>query len=181
MGISGDGTFSITINAEELARGLRPSKRVPRNSKFLVECIGAVGYDNVLQVLDDISTDRIVKSSTFPFPQLFVFTNLIVVCTATTIYELVSGSLVSKLTVATGVTWSAIESYDYIYMSNGKVAVVRDAISKAWSVSSTLPIAGAMVNYNGQVMIGAPGVTQVYSYTVRNCTINLTLSVKGIG
>jgi hypothetical protein len=179
MGISGDGTFSVTIASEELARGLRPSKRVPRNSKYLVECVGAVGYDNVLQVLDDISAYRIVQASVFPFPQLFVFTNLILVCTDTTIYELVSGSLISRLVVTAGTTWSAIESHDYIYMSNGKVAVVRDAISKAWSISATLLIAGAMVNYNGQIMIGAPGVTQALGHTIPRCKITLTMLVLG--
>jgi hypothetical protein len=40
--------FSFTITSEQLTRGLRPSKRAPRDSKFLVESKGAVGRDGVL-------------------------------------------------------------------------------------------------------------------------------------
>jgi hypothetical protein len=174
MTVSGDGTFSITIGSEELARGLRPSKRTPRNSKYLIECSGAIGRDGVLQTVYNLAADRIIKDTVFPFPQLFIFTNMILVCTDKKIYELVNESLIEKLSVLPGTTWSAIESFDYVYMSNGKVAVERDALSKVWKVSSTLPIAGAMVNYNGQIMIGAPGVVQRWNYFIQVDPITVT-------
>jgi len=180
MTIGSDGTFSFTINSEELSKGLRPSKRVPRNSKFLVECQGAVGYDNVLQVLEGINSYRLVLVSVFPFPQLFILDNVILVCTPTIIYEWISGALTSRLTVSPGTTWSFVSSYDYIYGSNGVVAVVRDAISKVWSISATLPIAGAIVNYNGQLMVASPGVLQHYNYTIPVSPITITISVLGV-
>jgi hypothetical protein len=178
MTISRDGAFSVTIGSDELSRGLRPSRRTPRNSKFLVECQGAIGYDNVLQALENIDQYRLDQSSIFPFPQLFLLDTVILVCTQTQIYELVGGILTLRLTVDSGTTWSFISSYDYVYGSNGKVSVVRDAISKAWS-ASTLPIAGAMVNYKGQVMIASPGVIQHYNYTIFVGPITLTLTTKG--
>lgn len=149
--------FSVTIDTSRLSKGLRPSKRMPRNSRYLVECSGAVGKDGVLQSIDELArmiTDTITDP--FPYPQIFVFTNLILVCGKTKIYEWVADSLVEKLTVTAGSTWSAIDFYDYIYMSNGTVAVTRDASTKLYSITTSLPTAQAICNFNGQVLIGAP-------------------------
>lgn len=163
MPILNNGVFNLTIPTQDLSKGLRPSKRVPRNSKFLVSCEGAVGLDNVLQVIDDLNLNRIDTSAlvcSFPYPQLFVLTKIILVCTATRIYEYDGVNLTLRLTVTAGITWSVVDLYDYIYMSNGKVAVIRDS-GGVWQVTTDLPIAGAICNYNGQIMIGAPGVEQV--------------------
>ena len=151
--------FSITIDSSKLSRGFRPSKRMPRNSGFLVECAGGVGRDGVLQCLDELTqlaTDTITDS--FPYPQLFLFTNFIIVCSQTKIYEYVSGALVPKLTVAAGSTWSAVDLYDHIYMSNGKIAVVRSVADKTYSETTELPIAMTICNFQGQVLIGGPDV-----------------------
>jgi hypothetical protein len=158
MEISYDGRFTHTITGIELSKGLRPSKRNPRNSGFLVECSGAVGKDGILQILEDLA--RLNTSSvsfTFPYPQIFVFMSTIIVCGPTKIYEWVANALVEKLTVTTGQTWDAIDFYDYIYMSNGVVSVVRDSGSKVYAVS-TLPVALAICNFNGQVIIGTTGI-----------------------
>lgn len=150
--------FSITITSEQLSKGLRPSKRVPRNSRFLVECKGAVGRDGVLQVIDQLTRMATTAiTDPFPYPQLFVFTNLIIVCSQTVIYEWVTGSLVPKLTVAAGSTWTAVDFFDYVYMSNGTVAVIRDSVSHAYAVTTTLPKAASICNFQGQVLVGAPG------------------------
>lgn len=157
MEVLRDGTFIFNIGSEELSKGLRPSKRNPRNVKFLVECVGAVGIDKVLQVIDDLQNDRIdttIIADTFPFPQVFVLTEMIIVCGKTTIYELVSGSLTSKLTVTTGQLWSVVDYHRFVYMSNGVVAVVRDSETGAYSLSPTLPVARAICDFNGQVVIG---------------------------
>lgn len=161
MEVLRDGEFSLTLDTATLAKGLRPSKRAARNTQYLVVCVGAVAQDGVLQALDDISANWLNISATitdgFPYPQIFVFTNLIIVCGETKIYELVGGSLsAAKITVAAGSTWSAVDLYDYVYMSNSKVAVVRDPGSGVYSLSSTLPIASAICNYNGQILVGAP-------------------------
>jgi hypothetical protein len=167
MAILSNGQFTITIDAQELARGLRPSKRTPRNSKFLVECEGAVGLDGVLQTLSDLNLSLIdptdLGAPIFPYPQLFVFTNLILVCMPDEIFEYtVANGLTSVLdTITVGIEWSAVDFNDFIYMSNGKVTVVRNPGDGSWEVTTDYPIAGAMANYNGQVMLGAPGVEQV--------------------
>lgn len=149
--------FTVTITADQLAKGLRPSKRVPRNSRFLVECVGAVGRDGVLQVIDELTRMATTGiTDVFPYPQIFVFTNLIIVCSQTKIYEWVAGAPVLKLTVAAGSTWTVVDFFDYVYMSNGKVAVIRDAISKIYSTTTTLPTASSICNFNGQVLVGAP-------------------------
>ena len=149
--------FSFTIESKHLSRGLRPSKRMPRNSRFLVECKGAVGRDGTLQSLDEITrlaTTAITDA--FPYPQIFVFTNVIIICSSTKIYEWISAALVEKLEVAAGSTWCALDFVEYIYLSNGTVAVERDALDKTYSETTDLPTAMAAVNFNGQVIIGSP-------------------------
>lgn len=158
MHITRDGSFTFEIGAKELATGLRPTPFMPRNRKFLVECSGAVGYEGVLQVLDDLNdvllnTELLVAD--FPYPQIFVFTRVIIVCTATDIYELVNNVLVHQLNVPLGIRWSAVDFYNYVYLSNGMVSVERNALSGEYELSE-LPIASTICNFNGQVMVGAP-------------------------
>ena len=208
---SRDGSFSLMIDSVQLSKGLRPSKRSPRNSGYLVECSGAIGKDDVLQVIDQltninttpsevIGTDNlnytciaphtsaditkpitgadwatvwIQKGSAgivwatgtaykdgindgFPYPQLFVLTNMIIVCGQTGIFEWDGAKVVRKLTVTAGSTFSATDFSDYVYMSNGTVSVIRDAATKTYSITTALPVAGAICNYNGQIIIGSP-------------------------
>jgi len=153
------GVFNVTISSEQLKRGLRPSKRTPRNAGYLVECLGAVGRDGVLQALDALTRiDTSAIATTFPYPQLFVCTNCIIICSPTLIYEY-DGSLTLKYTAgAAADPWTLADYYDYIYLSNGSIAVIRDAASKVYSLTTDLPSASAICNFNGQVIIGAPGL-----------------------
>lgn len=158
------GRFSLTIESADLARGLRPSKRTPVNKGYLIECKGAVGRDKVLQALDQLTRlDTSVITDPFPFPQLLIDTQVILVCGLVKIYELVDGSLsdVTPAGVVAGSTWSWAPFADFVYISNGKVAITRDPLSKTYSVSATLPHATAICNFNGQVIIGSPDVDTV--------------------
>ena len=149
--------FSHTIETAALARGLRPSKRMPRNSQFLVECEGAVGRDGVLQIVDALTrlnTDSLTTA--FPYPQGFVFNRVIIICTQTKIYEWVSNALVEKIEVSAGLTWRAIDGFDFIWLTNNVVSVTRSPRTFAYTESTTLPIGGAICNYNGQIMVGDP-------------------------
>lgn len=167
--------FTKRINTGNISRGLRPSKRMPRDSNFLVECSGAVGRDGVLQIMDEltrIATDTITDG--FPYPQIFVFKKIIIVCSATKIYEWVSSSLVEKLAVTAGNTWRAEDFNHFIYMSNGKVAVERNPVTKEYSLSSQ-PVASAICNYNEQVFIGSPEVEKTaYSIDVDSGEYNIS-------
>ena len=65
-------------------------------------------------------------------------------------------------------------------MSNGKVAVIRDAGSYVYATSTIQPTATAICNYNGQVIIGAPDVDGLGANLVLVASpINLTLSQLG--
>jgi hypothetical protein len=160
ISVAQGGKFTFTIKAKGLSQGLRTTKRNPRDSDFLTTCIGAVGRDGTLQVIDAferLATDDITDG--FPFPQIFVFTNIIIVCGLKKIYEWNGTSLDLKYTAAdAGGVWSAVDFYDYVYMSNGKIAVIRDAGSYVYDIALTQPFASAICNYNGQVIIGAPDV-----------------------
>jgi len=75
------------------------------------------------------------------------------------IYEWNGIALNLKFTVEEGEeggVWSAVDFYDYIYLSNGKIAVVRSASDYTYSTTTDLPSATAICNYNGQVIIGSP-------------------------
>ena len=158
MEVLRDGTFVFNLGAEELSHGLRPSKRSPRNAKFLVECVGAVGLDKVLQVIDDLQNDRIdttVIADTFPIPQIFVLTNMIIVCGKTEIFEYDGSTLTSKLAgITTGQLWSVVDYFNFVYMSNGIVSVLREESSGIYSLTTAQPVAGAICDFNGQVIIG---------------------------
>ena len=163
ISVAQGGKFTFTIKTKELAQGLRTSKRNPRDKDFLVTCIGAVGKDGVLQVTDELT--RMATSTItdgFPFPQIFVFINMIIVCGLKKIYEWDGSSLVLKYTAAVaGGVWAAVDFYDYVYMSNGNIVVIRDAGSDAYAISAVQPTATAICNYNGQVIIGAPDVPRL--------------------
>jgi hypothetical protein len=160
MYITRDGGFTFEIGSEDLSKGLRSSKHSPRNEKFLVECSGAIGYEKVLQTIEDV-TDLLVDTALivdgYPYPQIFVFVRHIIVCGRTDIYELIGVNLIHKLNVAACIRWSAIDFHDYIYMTNGIVSVVRSPTDGIYSLS-TLPTGSTICNFNGQVMVGAPGV-----------------------
>ena len=161
------GKFSDEIPGEVLSRGLRPSKRMARNTKYLIQCSGAVGRDRVLQVVEDLENDRIdtsIITDSFPYPQIFVLVNMILVCGETKIYSYSGTTLTLEIDVGiAGTTWTLIESYDYIYMSNCAVAVIRNPQTQEFSISS-LPPARAMCNYNGQVIISEcyPEIIDLY-------------------
>ena len=182
MPVTKGGKFSFSIKTDSLAKGLRPSKRMPRNTQYLVECCGAVGRDGVLQAIDQLT--RMATSTitdAFPYPQIFVFTNTIIVCGSTKIYEWVGGALVPKLTASVvGSTWSAVDFYDYVYMSNGRVAVVRSAADKTYSEVTTLPTAMSICNFQGQVMVGAPDVSGLGANLVMDASsIDITVTQHG--
>ncbi len=152
--------FSFIISSEHLSHGLRPSKRAARDTKFLVEAKGAIGKEGVLCAIDNLTRLDTSVSDTFPFPQLFVFTNVIISCGLIDIYEWQSGAWNSVWDASVaGSTWSAVDFYDYIYLTNGQVAVVRSADTGIYSESTVLPTGLSLCNFNGQVIVGAPNVS----------------------
>lgn len=148
--------IDFTIKTKNISRGLRPTKRNPRDKTALITCAGAVGRDGVLQALDEFTRLATGDADSFPYPQIFVFTNVILICTSTKIYEWVNSALVLKATVSAASTWTALDFTNFLYLSNGGTVVIRDALTKAYSESAAYPTAMSAVNFNGQVLLAAP-------------------------
>lgn len=141
--------------SEQLQRGLRPMAEVPRGSNFLVQCDGAIGYHGSLQGIQAVTAiDTSAITDGFPYPQLFLLSNLILVCGKTKLYEWVNSALVLKLTVTAGNPWTVVEFYDQLYLSNGVVAVERRASDQVYALRADLPSADALFNHGGQVIAG---------------------------
>jgi len=174
------GKFTFTVD-RDLAKGLRPSEKNPRNEEFLVECVGAVGREGVLCSLEPMTRlDTSVITDGFPFPQIFSFSHITLVCGSQTIYEW-DGSTLNLVYTATepGGPWDAVDFQSFIYLSNGRVAVERQHSDGSY-VTSSLPTAVSMCNYSGQVMIAGPNMEEPgASLTLPNGTISLTLSMLG--
>lgn len=141
--------------SEQLQRGLRPMAELPRNSNFQIQCDGAIGYHGTLQgikAITAISTAAITDG--FPYPQIFLLSNLILVCGQTKIYEWVNNALVLKLTVSAGSPWSVVDFFDQLLLSNGVVTVERRPSDKVYAVRADLPIGEALFNYGGRIIVG---------------------------
>ena len=153
------GSFTFTVD-RDLARGLRSSEKNPRNEELLITCNGAVGKDGVLAMLEQMTRmDTSAITDGFPFPQLFVFSYVTLVCGLQKIYEWDGSSLTLVYTAAAaGGPWDAVDFHGYIYLSNGKEAVVRSHSDGSYALTSDLPSAISMCDYNGQVLITGPDV-----------------------
>lgn len=164
--------FEYTI--DNIGKGLRPSSHNPRNSPFLVESIGAFPYDGVLQsVAQLLRVDTSALICSFPYPQIFVLSDYIIVCTQTAIVELTDigvidgwgdapwGEFPWGSTLLTGLTagwpWVCVDFKLFIYLTNGKIAIIRDTETGAWTINpENIPFGTALCNYNGQVLVGSP-------------------------
>ena len=147
--------FSYAIDSTKLVKGLRSFEKSPRDANFLVESIGAVGRNGALMANETLVVlNTSVIEDSFPYPQIFVFSKITIVCGATTIYEIIDETLTLMLTIdsASGM-WEAVDYYDYIYLSNGEVSVKRSASTGTYTEDDDLPVANAICNFNGQVLI----------------------------
>ena len=156
MRIFNNGYFALMLEREDLTKGLKPKGTVARNEKFLEELTGGFVHENQLQSLDLLSRTSIgALSFTFPWPQLLVLPNLILLCGPTKIYERVGTSWTLRKTASVeGSLWACVAFEDYLYLSNGKVVITRST-GGTWAEVTTLPKAMALCNFNGQVFAGS--------------------------
>jgi hypothetical protein len=150
-----DGTFTLTVDTKSLARGLRPYKEGIRNKEYLSKCEGAVGLNGVLYSIGDISSNRIntdlfIKDG-FPYPQLFMCKEVILICGKTAIYEF-GRSIPALNNVPEGRLWTCIDYGKFIYLSNCTVSIVRDSQSGSYDYSD-LETCNAGCDNKGQVII----------------------------
>lgn len=156
MDILRNGKFTIELANKDILQGLRHAKTNDRNKPAMVSMSRLVAQDNMLKTLaTPTRIDTAVITDAFPYPQLFILKKLILVCGSTKIYEYNGTSLTLKHTAsAAGSTWAVIDYYDYLYMSNESVVVIRDAMTNAYSESTAYPLSSAGCDYNGQAIIG---------------------------
>ena len=155
MEVLRNGKFSLPILSSNLSKGLRKESSNTVNEHALISCSGMVGKNGVLQRLVSLVRSFDIDY-TFPYPQIFVETNITILCTQTEIYEIIDNNPELKLTVSGGSTWTLVSSHDFVYLSNGVVSVVRNPESKVFSITTDVPTSMAVCNYNGQIIIGAP-------------------------
>lgn len=178
MEVLRDGKFSLPIKDKELMRGIRRDKNQSRNKNTFTSMTGMIGKEGSLVSLPALTAmDTSVITDGFPYPQIFVLSNVIIVCGKTKIYELIAGVLTEMLTVSEGRTWKVIDFFEYVYLSNEMVAVIRNASSRTYSVTTDLPTFSAGCNYNGQVLISAPDV--VPDITVTPSEDNFIITSSG--
>ena len=157
MQITRDGIFDLQISVEDLSIGLRRTKSNKLNNPGLVECQGVIGKEGVLQRIKELVRSFSITSN-FPFPQLFIDSRVILLCTRNTIYEYVNGELYIKFytDIDAGSRWDFTSVGNFIYMSNGRIVIIRDPDTLEFYQSTDYPTATSICNYNGQVIIGAP-------------------------
>ena len=143
---------------DHLKKGLSP-KYNHRNQPFLSESLNAFPKNDKLQTVASFTAIDTSSLGTLscPYPQLFVFSDCIIVCTRTAMYEYDGTSLTKKVdSLLAGNTWDALDFKTYILLTNGITTVIKKSTTGEYVVDADLPAAVSVCNYNGQVLIGSP-------------------------
>lgn len=132
-----------------------------RNNPMLVECIGAIPYEKALQSIEQFTALDVSAMSgmAFPYPQLFVLSESIIVCDSDEIWEYdpVLDSLTLKLgSLPAGHVWDIVDFKSYLALVNGACIVTRDPDTGIFTKSSTMDYGSCLCNFNGQVLMGSP-------------------------
>ncbi len=157
------------IFRDGLQRGLRKTEKNPRNNQALTKCQGAIPEDGVVHALEDIQSAEILESidAAFPFPQIFALSMCTLVCTATMIYEYASGNLTAVYEDAPeGSTWTVADYGRFIVLTNGAILIVKDAQTGDYEEYELcdIPNCICVADVNGQMFVGAPGITVSAGY-----------------
>ena len=155
---------------EGLQKGLRSSESVPRSSQWLVQALGVIPEDDLLQTIPQLPTAINATGETYPYPQIFKLLNFILICGKRAIYEydIDSGSLnLVFVASSAGATWSYADFNDYILLTNGSVLVERDPITGSYREPNDcgVPSCLCICNLNGQIIVGGPGVSVAEGFT----------------
>lgn len=142
-----------------LNKGLDPADTPTLNSKYLLKSDGAFVREGVLRndFVPFYANPTIY--GTFPYMQIFSLSQHLIVCLQDQIWERddKSSTWGQKLNlIPAGYTWNVIDRGDFLYLSNGRVAVIRDAGTGQYSITTDYPAAACMCDPNKQVLIGGP-------------------------
>ena len=158
MEVLRNGKFTITLGSRDLARGLRKKSKNPRDVHAMTTLTGLVSKDGVLTAMNTPTRiDTSVITDTFPYPQIFVLSNYILICDSTKIYTYNGSSMTLVYTASqAGSTWKCIDFIEFLLMTNNDIVVQRSASSGTFTEVTDIPEASALCNYNGQVLLGGP-------------------------
>ena len=146
----------VTITAFQ--KGLVPKENI-RNSLFLTESLGAFPYQGVLITSENFSANQIDASAlacTFPFPQIFVLSEVILICTPTAIYEYPDLTTPKISGLTTGTLWSVADYKRFILLTNSQVVVKKDSGTGLYSIDTTRPAGTCIADFNGQMFLTSP-------------------------
>jgi hypothetical protein len=122
---------------------------------------GCIPEDGVLQSLPVLhNTFGLPEQCQFPFPQVFVLRQIVLVFTQTRIYELRSfGTEQVFQDAPAGSTWTVADFGDYILCCNGRILVYRDPVTGMFTeyIDCEIPPGTCIMNLNGQLIVGSPG------------------------
>lgn len=159
--------FTLVFD-EGLQKGLRNKPRTGRKEQWLIEALGMIPEDNIMQSIPQLPAPTKITGSTYPYPQIFKLRNLILVCDERTIYSYSSGTLTLEYHSATGGgTWTVADFGDYVVLTNGSSLVERNPRSGAFeSVDDCdIPRCLCVLNLNGQLLVGGPAVSVSEGFT----------------
>lgn len=164
--------FELTID-EAFTKGLRPERRVPRNSQVLTEClgfrIGKYGIEGSRTILNPIPP-TVDLFYNWPFPQFIKgerYRFLIVrdhinledaVYSLNADYSIATHIFsVDELTFGLGTLMEVADFGHYAFMTNGVIMIYWDTTIPDWHeivASATIPMMRTVCNFKGQMIGG---------------------------
>lgn len=146
-----------------IAKGLRNSRRNPKNVGALIQADGVYQKSGKLYNHDELETFDIsvLGAQTFPFPQMFQLRSWTVICTPTKIYTYDGSTLTLVYTATEGSTWSVADFYKFLVLSNGREYIVLNPETNTWSKYLDAENLNCLCvcDINGQLFVGGPDVT----------------------
>ena len=157
MIINNDGTFTYTITHEGFCNGYAPFPYSMRNKGHMTECIDFREEDLMLYPAEQRGRYLPAFSYFFPFPQVFVFDFVTIICNQKEIYEKIANSYILKYTTNVAASsWECINVGQFCLLSNGHVILKRDPVSLTYEELDDVPTGMSLCNYNAQILIGSP-------------------------
>lgn len=159
--------YTIVVKAP-LERGLRSSAKSGRNVPVLIEALGAIPEDDVLQSLETLPEAITMGGLAFPFPQVFRLRRMTLVCTAMNIYSYADSLLTLEFMGSEeGWTWSYVDFGEYILLTNGAHLVYRNVLTGEFLeyTDCLIPPCLCLCEYNGQIIMGGPGESVTAGFT----------------
>src|SRR5512135_3785635 len=138
---------TVIVLKDILRQGLAQNNN-PRNNPALVQSDGAFVYEGALQSVEQFTAMTLPATPTtafaFPYPQLFVLSDVILLCNVDQIWEWAGSggdngwtSMITSLTH--GTPWTVVDQKSYIALSNMQVAVSKNPLTGGYAIDTSIP------------------------------------------